>query len=47
MAAIGGGSLSATLIRQRGKEERDDRGNLDLSYLRYIGRQWFAHRSAS
>jgi hypothetical protein len=34
-------TTSDTLVRQRDDDERDDRGNLDLSYVRDIGRHWF------
>jgi hypothetical protein len=34
-------TTSDTLVRQRDDDERDDRGNLDLSYVRDIGRDWF------
>ena len=34
-------TASGTYIRQSEDEERDDRGSLEFSYLRYIGRRWF------
>ncbi len=34
-------TASGTYIKQSEDEERDDRGSLELSYLRYIGRRWF------
>ena len=35
-------TTSDTLIKRSDEEKRDDRGSVDLSYVRYIGRQWFA-----
>ena len=32
--------FSATLTKQQDETEPDDRGNLDLSYVRYRGRRW-------
>ena len=34
-------TTSDTLIRRTDEEKRDDRGSVDFSYVRYIGRQWF------
>ena len=34
-------TTSDTLIKRSDEEKRDDRGSVDLSYVRYIGRQWF------
>ncbi len=35
-------TTSDTLIKQRDEENRDDRGSVDLSYVRDIARRWFA-----
>jgi hypothetical protein len=34
-------TTSATLTRSDEVDERDDRGALDFSYVRYRGRRWF------
>jgi hypothetical protein len=34
-------TTSDTLIRRSDEEKRDDRGSVDFSYVRYVGRQWF------
>lgn len=39
-------TTSATLIREGDESERDDRGSVDFSYVRYVGRRWFATGAA-
>jgi len=34
-------TTSLTMIRREEDDQRDDRGSLDFSYVRYLGRQWF------
>ena len=34
-------TTSDTLVRQDGEDQHDDRGSVDVSYVRDIGRQWF------
>jgi hypothetical protein len=44
---VGRFSASATLTERDDDEERDDRANVDLSYIRYRGNRWFVAAGAT